>query len=97
MKFQKGGIVVTLQRDPSLSKTLVSLKAMVKAFKENGERMPLELRTMAAEIKEAQKEAPVMLRGVVGQIWEGFLYTEGAATLQEEGSCHKSGFKNHTD
>jgi len=28
---------ITLQGDPSLSKTLVSLKAIVKAFKEKGE------------------------------------------------------------
>ena len=48
MKFSVGGISVTLQGDPSLSKTLVSLKSMVKAFKGGGERVLLELGALVA-------------------------------------------------
>ena len=53
-KFQIGGIAVTLQGDPSLSKTLVSLNTIVKAFKENGEGMLLELGTMVVEIRRSE-------------------------------------------
>ena len=77
MKFQIGGITVTLQGDPSLSETLVSLKAMVKAFRENGEGMLLELGTMATKIKEAQGEALVMLKGVLAKFESVFSAPEG--------------------
>ena len=43
MKFQVGYTAMTLQGDLSLSKTLVSLKSMMKAFCENGESVLLEL------------------------------------------------------
>lgn len=43
MQFQIGETMVTLQGDPSLSKMLVSLKSMMKAFKESGKGILLEL------------------------------------------------------
>ena len=58
MKFQVGGMVVSLQGDPSLSKTLVSLKAMMKAFKENGEGVLLEIGKVAAKFNELQRDCP---------------------------------------
>lgn len=43
MKFRISGIAVTLQGDPSLSSSLVSLKAMLKALKKEREGMLVEL------------------------------------------------------
>ncbi|CAA3032574.1 alpha-1,4 glucan phosphorylase L isozyme, chloroplastic amyloplastic, partial [Olea europaea subsp. europaea] len=48
MKFQVGSTNMT--GDPSLSKTLVTLKAMMKAFKKGGEGVLLELGSMGVEI-----------------------------------------------
>lgn len=43
MKFWIGGIAVTLQGDPSLSSSSVSLKAMLKALKKEREGVLIEL------------------------------------------------------
>ncbi|PON38381.1 hypothetical protein PanWU01x14_313180, partial [Parasponia andersonii] len=42
MKFQIGGIMVTLQVNPSLGKPLVSLKAMIQTVQHEGEALLLE-------------------------------------------------------
>lgn len=55
MRFQVGETVVTLQGDPSLSKALVSLKTMIKAFRESGEGILLELGSLSVEAKEGEK------------------------------------------
>ena len=36
MQYKFGGVIVTMQGDPSFRKSLVSLKAMMRAFKEHG-------------------------------------------------------------
>ncbi|KAL2503468.1 Transposon Tf2-8 polyprotein [Abeliophyllum distichum] len=53
MKFQVGRTSVTLQGDPSLSKTLVSMKSMIKAFRENGEGVLLELGNITSDFVES--------------------------------------------
>ncbi|XP_052185288.1 uncharacterized protein LOC127796925 [Diospyros lotus] len=83
MKFQVGGMAVTLQGDPSLSKTLVSLKAMVKAFKEKGEGMLLELGAMAAEIEEDQRAVPELLKGALAEYGRVFTAVEGLPPSRE--------------
>ncbi|XP_052202680.1 uncharacterized protein LOC127808263 [Diospyros lotus] len=77
MKFQVGGLAVTLQGDPSLSKSLVSLKAMMKAFKENGEEMLFELGMMAVEFNESQVEVLSFLKEVLAEFEEVFTTLEG--------------------
>jgi len=65
MKFNVGGITVTLQGDPSLSKTLVSLKTMVKAFKEGGEGVLLELGALTTNYESNEGAVPEKLQGVL--------------------------------
>ena len=43
MRFQQGAVLVTLQGDPSLCNSLVSLKAMLKAINGEGEAVLLGL------------------------------------------------------
>ena len=43
MSFKQDGLPVTLQGDSSLCNSLISLKAMFKAFKGMGEAILLEL------------------------------------------------------
>lgn len=52
MKFQIGGTTMTLQGDPSLSKTLVTLKAMMKAFKNERGGVLLELGSLNVDQRE---------------------------------------------
>ena len=52
MKFQVRAITITLQGDPSLSKTMMSLKAMMKALKGSEEGMLWELRAITTEFEE---------------------------------------------
>ncbi|XP_022897563.1 uncharacterized protein LOC111411244 [Olea europaea var. sylvestris] len=49
MKFQIGGTTMTLKGDSSLCKTLVTLKAMMRAFKREGEGVLLELGCLEVE------------------------------------------------
>ena len=77
MTFQLGGIDVTLQGDPSLSKALVSLKAMMKAFKKNGERVLLEIGKVIAELNELQVGLPRGLEKVLAEFEGVFPNPEG--------------------
>jgi len=72
-------MAVTLQGDPSLSKTLVSLKVMMKAFRENGEGVLLELGMVAAEFNEFQVETPFFLEEVLAEFEGVFANPEGLA------------------
>ena len=53
MKVRVGGTTITLYGDPSLSKTLVTLKSMMRAFRENGEGVLLELGSLTTQEKDA--------------------------------------------
>ncbi|KAL2480924.1 putative mitochondrial protein [Abeliophyllum distichum] len=61
MRFQVGETIVMLQGDPSLSKTLVSMKSMIKAFREKGEGVLLELGSITADFNEAQGPAETVV------------------------------------
>ncbi|XP_052196517.1 uncharacterized protein LOC127803919 [Diospyros lotus] len=54
MKFRSRGMTITLLGDPSLSKTLVTLKSMMKAFREKGGVL-LELGSLTAEEKKGEE------------------------------------------
>ena len=60
-----------------MSKTLVSLKAMMKAFKENGEGMLLELGMMVTEFNELQVETLLYLERVLAELEGVFANSEG--------------------
>jgi len=62
---------------------LVSLKAMVKAFKEKGEWMLLELGTLAAEIEEDQRAVPELLKGALAEFGRVFTAMEGLPPRRE--------------
>ena len=51
MRFTLAGVVVILQGDPSLSSSLVSLKAMLKVIKREGEGILLKLCTLISSEK----------------------------------------------
>ena len=53
MHFQVGGVTVILQGDPSLNTSLVSLKAMWRALREQGEGVLIKLGQI--RLMEAQK------------------------------------------
>lgn len=55
MTFIAAGVTVTLKGDASLSKTLVSMKSMVKALKAQRGRVLLELGSIAVQ---ANSECP---------------------------------------
>ncbi|KAL2461322.1 Transposon Tf2-8 polyprotein [Abeliophyllum distichum] len=84
MKFQVGESSVTLQGDPSLSKNLVSMKSMIKVFKEHGEGVLLELENITLDFNDDQLEIPEALQAVL-TVHEGCL-------LSSEG-CHPVGVK----
>ena len=46
MRFTLGGVAMILQGDPSLCRSLISLKAIIKAIKGEGEGILLELCTL---------------------------------------------------
>ncbi|XP_052203652.1 uncharacterized protein LOC127808947 [Diospyros lotus] len=52
MRFKVGDTAITLHGDPSLSKTLVTMKSMMKAFRKGGEGVLLELGCLTAEAVE---------------------------------------------
>lgn len=67
MKFQIGGTTMTLQGDPSLSKTLVTLKAMMKAFKNERGGVLLELGSLNVDQRERQQEMPTRIEQVLDE------------------------------
>lgn len=54
-----------LQGGPSLSKLLVSLKSMMKAFREGGEEILLELENLSIEADTPRPEVPKELDQVL--------------------------------
>ena len=77
MKFRVGALAITLQGDPSLSKTLVSLKAMMKEFRKNKQGMLLELGTLAVGQAPHQWEIPSEISGVLAEFDDVFSTPEG--------------------
>ena len=54
MKFKMGEMPMTLQGDPCLCNSLISLKAMFKTIKGEGEAVLLELCSMASSYQQPQ-------------------------------------------
>lgn len=63
MRFKVGDTAITLHGDPSLSKTLVTMKSMMKAFRKGGEGVLLELGCLMVE--EVEGKIPISLQGVL--------------------------------
>ena len=62
MSFKQDGLPVTLQGDPSLRSSLISLKAMFKAFKGEGEAILLELCSLISTDQRPQETVvPVLI------------------------------------
>ena len=58
MRFQVGGVSVILQGDPNLSTFVVSLKALWKAVRQQGEGVLVELGYIGLLEDEAEVEIP---------------------------------------
>lgn len=83
MKFQVAKSAITLQGDHSLSKSLVSMKSMLEAFQENGERILLELGSISEKLNEVRVDVPKELKAWLIEfdivlLWThvGYLYSE---------------------
>ena len=61
MRFQQGVVLETLQGDSSLCNSLVSLKAMLKAIKGEGEAVLLELCSLVSSIQQQELTALVTI------------------------------------
>ena len=84
MKFRVGARALTLQGDPSLSKILVSLKAMMKEFRRNGQGMLLELGTLVVGQTPNQWEIPSEICGVLAKFDDVFSTLEGLPPRREK-------------
>ncbi|XP_056699529.1 uncharacterized protein [Spinacia oleracea] len=71
MRYQLGGSTVTLQGDPSLAKSKISLKAMLKVIRKEGGGILLEFNQLEDSVKEGPA-MPMFLRRVIEQFSEVF-------------------------
>lgn len=62
MKFRARGTTITLYGDPSLNKTLVTLKLIMRVFRENGEGVLLELGSLTTQEEDAGWVVPDSLQ-----------------------------------
>lgn len=65
MRFRVGGVAVSLQGDPGLCNSLVSLKAMWKALKDQGEGVLLELGCIEVSSVSALPSVPPSVLALV--------------------------------
>lgn len=77
MKFRVGGVTVTLQGDPALCKSLVSLKAMMKAIKDQGAGVLMELGNIEVREPTLSVEIPSQLTEVLQHCQRVFNWPEG--------------------
>lgn len=70
MKFRVGGTTVALHGDPSLGKTSVTLKSIIKAFRENG--VLLELGSLTTKVEQADATVPDILQELLTDFREVF-------------------------
>lgn len=66
MKFMVNNTSVTLQRDPAVHKTLVSLKAMMRAIKSEGHGLMVELGTLGV-INQGASSILVVVKKILQQ------------------------------
>lgn len=64
MKFSTGDRTINLRGDPSLGKSCVSLKAMLRAIKNKGTKVLVELNQMGT-IRTREEHEPEFLRSVL--------------------------------
>lgn len=86
MCFHVGGTNVTqltLQGDPSFSKSLVSLKSMMKAFEEGGEGILLELENLSIEVHAIRPEVRKELERVLIEFEGSFQEPNGLPPHRE--------------
>ncbi|PON91390.1 hypothetical protein TorRG33x02_129530 [Trema orientale] len=81
MKFQIGGVMVTLQGDPSLGKSLVSLKAMIRIVQHEGEALLLEYNHVAAPTSLAHHPIPDSIASLLHQFHALFEQPTGLPPL----------------
>ena len=66
MKFRLGSEIITLRGDPSLGKTLVSLKAMMRTIKHEGAGILMELNRLEG-LSEESSEVPLFLHQILAR------------------------------
>ncbi|PON94291.1 hypothetical protein TorRG33x02_100290, partial [Trema orientale] len=77
MKFNVGGVAVTLQGDPSLSKTRVSLKAMCRTMQQEGDVILLEFCNTTVVPLIEQQPVPASISDVTQQFQDLFEPPQG--------------------
>ena len=84
MKFQMGNKTVTLRGDPSLGKTMVSLKTMMKTLRHEGKGLLVELNKVRVEQKTV-KDIPPLLQEVLGKFIVVFHTPMGLPPVRGQG------------
>ena len=87
---------MTLHRDPSLGKTLVTLKSMMRAFRENGERVLLELESLTATKNKVGEAVPDSLQELLTEFKQVFEEPGGSYLAPEVGPCDYTATKGAT-
>lgn len=77
MEFQVGNQPVILRGDPSLCRTLVSLKTVVKAVKEEGGGFLVELQSLEGRQPETAEEVPEPIQELLDQFEGVFQMPQG--------------------
>ncbi|KAJ9562283.1 hypothetical protein OSB04_007443 [Centaurea solstitialis] len=85
MKFTVGGRTVTLRGDPSLGRSLVSLKAMSKLIQQEGQAILIELGSSEAMPEEnLESEVPTMVQTVLDEYGQIFNWPEELPPRREK-------------
>ena len=72
MRFHVGGVSMIIQGDPSLSTSLVSLKTLWKAIRQQGEGILVELGCIKVMETEVRPEIPIPVQKVLNQFQKIF-------------------------
>ncbi|XP_068662850.1 uncharacterized protein [Aristolochia californica] len=76
MKFRLGNEMVVLQRDPSLHKTLVSLKVMMRTIKHEGHRVLVELGSTTMAASPPREDTTAMVKKVLTEFRDVFAMSQ---------------------
>ena len=72
MRFKVGGVSMILQGDPSLSTSLVSLKSLWKAIRQQGEGVLVELKYIEVMENDSEFEIPNPIQKVLNRFQRVF-------------------------